>query len=74
MRFIKTFILHLYFDTDSPDHLCGNLQLLPDRNLTAFRNKTEMLGLLERSAAAEIEASRQTEIAQSRSENESHPQ
>jgi hypothetical protein len=69
MRFVKTFILHLFIDTDTPNHLCGNLQPLTDQKLSSFRNKTELLGLLEKSAAAEVEITQRAEKNQTRSES-----
>jgi hypothetical protein len=71
MRFIKTFILHLYLDSDHPNLLCGNLQSLPDRNPLAFKNKTDLLGLLEQCVTSEFTLARKAEkpLAHPGSEN-----
>ena len=46
MRFIKTFILHLYVDPEAPERLCGELNPLPDSKGHTFRNQAELIALL----------------------------
>jgi len=46
MRFIKTFVLHLYVDQEAPERLCGELNALPDGKAHSFRNQAELAELL----------------------------
>lgn len=45
MRFMKTFVLHLYVDSDEPERLCGDLQALPNRKARPFKNQAELMDL-----------------------------
>jgi hypothetical protein len=47
MRLIKTFILRLYTDTELREKICGDLQALPGRKTLPFKNKIELLDLLQ---------------------------
>jgi hypothetical protein len=47
MRFIKTFVLHLYVDLDTPERLCGNLHPLEKPASYLFKNQTELVKLLQ---------------------------
>jgi hypothetical protein len=51
MRLVKTFVLHVYVDSDDPERLCGELQRLPDRKNYPFKTYAELLGLLRWCAA-----------------------
>ena len=46
MRFIKTFVLHLYVDPAVPERLCGDLTALPEVQPHTFRNQAELIALL----------------------------
>jgi hypothetical protein len=48
MRLIKTFILHLYFDADAPERLCGSIRLLEDSEDHPFKNQIEFEEVLHR--------------------------
>jgi hypothetical protein len=48
MRVIKTYILHLYFDADTPERFCGNLRYLEDPDTHPFRNQVEFEEVLHR--------------------------
>ena len=47
MRFIKTFVLHLYTDLDAFDQLCGDLKALPDNKALPFKNQAGLIALLD---------------------------
>lgn len=55
MRLIKTFILHLYTDTERREQFCGDLQALAGRKAFTFKKNSELLALLQRLANEEIE-------------------
>jgi hypothetical protein len=38
MRFIKSFVLHLYVDPDAPERLCGDVRLLEDTERHPFKD------------------------------------
>ncbi|HEY3343891.1 MAG TPA: hypothetical protein VGJ97_03120 [Anaerolineaceae bacterium] len=38
MRFIKTFVMHLYVDPDTPERLCGNVRLLEEPESHPFKS------------------------------------
>lgn len=48
MRFIKTFVLHVYFDPDEPERLCGDAQPLDELENYPFKNLVELEELLRR--------------------------
>lgn len=48
MRFIKTFVLHIYFDPEVPERLCGEVRSLDDTKNHLFKNWIEFDGLLHR--------------------------
>jgi hypothetical protein len=48
MRFMKTFVMHLYIDLDATDQLCGNLKALPDSKVFSFKNQSELILLLQK--------------------------
>jgi hypothetical protein len=48
MRFIKTFILHLYVDSDAPERLCGDIRPLDEAESYPFKNQIEFEQLLRR--------------------------
>jgi hypothetical protein len=50
MRRIKTFVLHLYVDTQAPERLCGDVRALPDLKSFPFTSETGLLDLLHRLA------------------------
>lgn len=49
MRFIKSFMLHLYVDSDDPERHCGDLQAVSDRKSQLFKNQSELISLLQES-------------------------
>lgn len=51
MRFIKTFVLHLYIDTESPRRLCGNVRPIEDMINHSFKNVHELESLLHQLAS-----------------------
>lgn len=55
MRFVKTFVLHTYMDTELPGQICGNLQVLPKRKTSPFKNDSELLFLIQQLANEEPE-------------------
>lgn len=59
MRPVKTFVLHVYVDSDDPERLCGELQLLPGRRNFSFKTMAGMLDLLRRLAARICENDRE---------------
>jgi|WetSurMetagenome_2_1015567.scaffolds.fasta_scaffold1024054_1 hypothetical protein len=58
MRFIKTFIIHLYIDVDVPRQLCGNLNPLPGRKVFPFQNQAELSMLLQQFVRLSMEKAR----------------
>ncbi|MDD5368361.1 MAG: hypothetical protein PHQ40_04705 [Anaerolineaceae bacterium] len=46
MRFIKTFILHLFVDPAVPDRLCGDVRLLEEQANYPFKRQIELEELL----------------------------
>jgi hypothetical protein len=48
MRSIKTFILRLYTDSETPGRLCGDLQALPRRKTFAFKDEIGFISILHR--------------------------
>ena len=49
MRFIKSFMLHLYVDSEDPERQCGDLQAVSDRKSQLFKNQSELINLLQES-------------------------
>ena len=47
MRFIKTFVLHLYIDSEADDLLCGDLKALADKKVHYFKCVSELAALLQ---------------------------
>lgn len=47
MRFIKTFILRLYIDTDRREQICGDLQALPNSKSFPFKSEIDLNLLLQ---------------------------
>ena len=47
MRFIKTFVLHLYIDLEADDRLYGDLKALADRKVSPFKSVSELVALLQ---------------------------
>jgi hypothetical protein len=48
MRLIKTFVLHLYVDSEAPERICGNVRPLEDSESYSFKNPIEFEVLLYR--------------------------
>ncbi len=48
MRFIKSFMLHFYVDSDDPERQCGDLQAVSDRKSQLFKSQSELISLLQR--------------------------
>lgn len=48
MRFVQTFLLRLYVDTQSPDRLCGELRPVEKRETYPFKNEISLKELLQR--------------------------
>lgn len=46
MRLIKTFVLHLYVDSDAPDRVCGGIRPLDDAVSYSFKDPIEFEELL----------------------------
>ena len=46
MRLLKTFIVHIYFDTNQPERLCGNVRPLEDQECHPFKSQTELVAVL----------------------------
>jgi hypothetical protein len=46
MRLIKTFVMHLYFDSDAPARIHGDVRLLLDYSNHTFYNQLEFEVLL----------------------------
>jgi hypothetical protein len=46
MRYIRTFLVHLYIDTETPRRVCGKLQALPDRKSYLFKSETALVDAL----------------------------
>ncbi len=51
MRFIKSFVLRLYIDSDEPDLLCGDLQAPSDQERFPFKNEVTLVELLHQFGA-----------------------
>lgn len=47
MRFVQTFLLRLYVDTQFPDRLCGDLRPVEKRETFPFKNETGLMELLQ---------------------------
>ena len=47
MRFVQTFLLRIYVDTQSPDRLCGDLRPIDKRETYPFKNETGLMELLQ---------------------------
>ncbi len=47
MRFIKTFVLHLYIDSEADGRLCGDLKALSDKKMHFFKSLSELAALLQ---------------------------
>ena len=50
MRFVKTLLIQLYIDTETPERVCGKLQVLPDRKFDLFQSDAGLVDLLKRLA------------------------
>jgi hypothetical protein len=50
MRFVKTLLIQLYIDTETPERVCGKLQVLPDRKFEHFQSDAALMDLLKRLA------------------------
>ena len=48
MRWKRSFLLHLYVDTEEPKDLLGDLQAIPGRQLHFFKSETGLIDLLIR--------------------------
>jgi hypothetical protein len=48
MRFIQTFVLHLYIDSEAPERVCGNVRALEDSASYPFKSQVEFEALLYR--------------------------
>jgi hypothetical protein len=48
VRFIKTFVLHIYVDPDAPERLCGDARPLDEPETYPFKNLVELEELLRR--------------------------
>jgi len=46
MRFVKSFILRLYIDSDVPDLLCGDVQIASSQEIFSFKNEVTLINLL----------------------------
>ncbi len=46
MRFIKSFVLHLYVDSEEPERICGDLLVVLDRKSRPFKNQAELSELI----------------------------
>ena len=55
MRFIKSFMLHLYVDSEDPERQCGDLQAVSDRKSQLFKNQSELINLLQESIRQSFE-------------------
>ena len=55
MRFIKSFMLHLYVDLEDPERQCGDLQAVSDRKSQLFKNQSELINLLHESIRQSFE-------------------
>jgi hypothetical protein len=58
MRQVKTFILRLYVDTQSPTRLCGDLQPLPRQKAYPFMDEAGLETLLRKLVREEKDLSR----------------
>jgi hypothetical protein len=47
MRFLKTFVMHLYVDPDAPERLCGDVRLLEDTENHPFKNFRDLDALVK---------------------------
>ncbi len=72
MRFTKTFLLHLYMDSDAPERICGDLRPLEDSERYSFKDFKELQELIRDfvkkallSSCAAVEISTDTEIKHS---------
>ena len=48
MRLIKTFLLHLYVDSEAPERICGKVRPLEDLESYSFKSDTQLEALLRR--------------------------
>lgn len=46
MRMLKTFLIHLYTDTEAVDRICGDIHPLDDKKSYSFKNGIEFVNLL----------------------------
>ncbi len=46
MRFVKSFILRLYIDSDVPDLLCGDVQIPSSQEIFSFKSEAALIKLL----------------------------
>ncbi len=50
MRFMKSFILRLYIDSDVPDLLCGDVQIPSSQEIFSFKSEDTLINLLHQLA------------------------
>lgn len=46
MRLIKTYLLHLYADSDASERICGDVQSLDEKRRYSFKNLDEFSMLM----------------------------
>lgn len=46
MRFVKTFVLRLFVDSNAPERVCGDVRFLEERMSHPFKNVGELEDLL----------------------------
>ena len=55
MRFIRTILVRLYVDTDTPDRLCGELRSVEEQTTFTFKNEAGLGELLHRLSCQAVE-------------------
>lgn len=50
MRLLKTFLIHLYTDTEAVDRVCGDIHPLDEEESYSFKNGKDFICLLQRLA------------------------
>lgn len=48
MRYLKTFVLHLYIDSTAPERVCGDVRLINEGEKHSFKHQNELEALLLR--------------------------
>ncbi len=56
MRVKKSFLVHLYADSEAPLRLCGDLEAIRDRTVYRFKSPAELLEILFRFTSEPPEA------------------